>query len=161
MNFVRRNRIVAGMSDATILVESAAKGGGLITCSLASSYNRDVFAFPGRIGDSLSEGCNKIIRNRSAQMVISAESFVSDMGWETDAQLATAQKNGIERSLFPEVEGDAKTIIDALAKNNDQQMNVLTVSTGLPINRLTALLFELEMKGMVKALAGGMYHLIS
>ena len=161
VNFVRRNRIVAGMSDATILVESAAKGGGLITCSLASSYNRDVFAFPGRIGDSLSEGCNKIIRNRSAQMVISAESFVSDMGWETDAQLATAQKNGIERSLFPEVEGDAKTIIDALAKNNDQQMNVLTVSTGLPINRLTALLFELEMKGMVKALAGGMYHLIS
>ena len=94
-------------------------------------------------------------------MVISAESFVSDMGWETDAQLATAQKNGIERSLFPEVEGDAKTIIDALAKNNDQQMNVLTVSTGLPINKLTALLFELEMKGMVKALAGGMYHLIS
>ena len=161
VNFVRRNRIVAGMSDATILVESAAKGGGLITCSLANSYNRDVFAFPGRIGDSLSEGCNKIIRNRSAQMVISAESFVSDMGWETDAQLATAQKNGIERSLFPEVEGDAKTIIDALAKNNDQQMNVLTVSTGLPINRLTALLFELEMKGMVKALAGGMYHLIS
>lgn len=161
VNFVRRNRIVAGMSDATILVESAAKGGGLITCSLANSYNRDVFAFPGRIGDSLSEGCNKIIRNRSAQMVISAESFVSDMGWETDAQLATAQKNGIERSLFPEVEGDAKTIIDALAKNNDQQMNVLTASTGLPINRLTALLFELEMKGMVKALAGGMYHLIS
>ena len=161
LNFLRRNRIVAGMSDATILVESAAKGGGLITCSLANSYNRDVFAFPGRIGDSLSEGCNKIIRNRSAQMVISAESFVSDMGWETDAQLATAQKNGIERSLFPEVEGDAKTIIDALAKNNDQQMNVLTASTGLPINRLTALLFELEMKGMVKALAGGMYHLIS
>lgn len=160
VNFVRRNRIVAGMSDATILVESAAKGGGLITCSLANSYGREVFAFPGRVSDSLSEGCNNLLRSHSAQMVVSAESFVKDMGWETDAQLANAQKNGIERSLFPKVEGDAKIITDILAKDNDQQMNTLAANSGLPISRLTALLFELEMKGMVKALAGGVYHLI-
>lgn len=160
VNFVRRNRIVAGMSDATILVESAAKGGGLITCSLANSYGREVFAFPGRISDSLSEGCNNLLRSHSAQMAVSAESFVKDMGWETDAQLANAQRNGIERSLFPKVEGDAKTITDILAKDNDQQMNTLAANSGLPISRLTALLFELEMQGMVKALAGGVYHLI-
>lgn len=160
VNFVRRNRIVAGMSDATILVESAAKGGGLITCSMASSYNRDVFAFPGRIGDEYSIGCNNLIMTHAAQMITSAESLVKDMGWEADAQLAAAHQQGIERQLFPALDPDAQAIVDALAEKNDQQMNLLAMDTRLPINRLTALLFELEMKGVVKALAGGTYHLI-
>lgn len=160
VNFVRRNRIVAGMSDATILVESAAKGGGLITCQMAGSYNRDVFAFPGRVGDTYSEGCNNIIKSRSAQIILSAASLVNDMGWNNDAQLVTARQNGIERSLFPNVEGDAKLVTDALQKNNDQQINSLAAATGLPINKLSAMLFELEMGGIVKALAGGTYHLI-
>lgn len=160
VNFVRRNRIVAGMSDATILVESAAKGGGLITCQMAGSYNRDVFAFPGRVGDTYSEGCNNIIKSRSAQIILSAASLVNDMGWNNDAQLVTARQNGIERSLFPNVEGDAKLVTDALQKNNDQQINSLAAATGLPINKLSATLFELEMGGIVKALAGGTYHLI-
>lgn len=160
VNFVRRNRIVAGMSDATILVESAARGGGLITCSMANSYNRDVFAFPGRIGDEYSIGCNNLIQCHSAQMITSAESLVKDMGWEADAKLAAAHQKGIERQLFPTLDADAQKIADALAKKNDQQLNMLTIDTGLPINRLTALLFEMEMKGIVKALAGGTYHLI-
>lgn len=159
VNFVRRNRIVAGMSDATVIVESAAHGGGLITCSMAQGYDRDVFAFPGRVGDPYSEGCNNLIRDSKAQLITSAEDFVKAMGWTDDAKLATAQRQGIERSLFPELSGSEKAIVEALAKG-DNQLNVLASEMGLPMNQITASLFSLEMKGMVKALAGGMYHLI-
>ncbi len=103
INFVRRNRIVAGMSDACILIESAAHGGGLITCDISQSYGRDVFAFPGRIGDHYSEGCNNLIRNNGATLITSAEDFVKDMRWQDDATLMRAKQQGIERSLFPEL----------------------------------------------------------
>lgn len=161
VNFVRRNRIVAGMSDATILVESAAKGGGLITCRMARDYNRDVFAFPGRVGDKCSEGCNNLIRDQRASLITGADDLVKAMMWEADQQLATAQKQGIERNLFPEVDGDQKKIVDALAANNDQQLNILAQKLQMPISRVSVSLFELEMKGMVKALAGSVYHLIN
>lgn len=160
VNFVRRNRIVAGMADATILVESAAKGGGLITCSMANSYGRDVFAFPGRVGDEFSAGCNNLLQCREAHIITSAASLVKDMGWEADQQLAAAHQKGIERQLFPTLDADQQLIADALDKQNDQQLNTLVANTRLPISRLTALLFEMEMKGIVKALAGGTYHLI-
>lgn len=160
VNFVKRNRIVAGMSDATILVESAAHGGGLITCSLALSYNRDVFAFPGRVGDPYSEGCNNLIKSNGAQLITSADDMVKAMGWEDDAKLASAHKQGIERSLFPELNGDEKTITEFL-NEGDMQLNVLAAKTGLPISKISATLFSLEMKGIVKALAGGIYHLIT
>ena len=160
VNFVKRNRIVAGMSDATILVESAAHGGGLITCRLAQSYSRDVFAFPGRVGDPYSEGCNNLIKDNGAQLLTSADDLVKALGWEDDAKLASAQKQGIERSLFPELNGDEKTITEFL-NEGDMQLNVLAAKTGLPINKISATLFSLEMKGIVKALAGGIYHLIA
>ena len=160
INFVRRNRIVAGMSDATILVESAARGGGLITCSMAQEYGREVFAFPGRIGDKYSEGCNNLIRDNGARLVTSADDIIKSMGWETDATLAAARGQGIERSLFPEFKGDEKVIVDCLAENGDMQLNVLSAKTSIPINCLTSTLFTLEMQGVLKALAGGVYHLI-
>lgn len=160
VNFVRRNRIVAGMADATILVESAVKGGGLITASIARGYNRDVFAFPGAVGATYSEGCNQLIRDNGAALITGAEDFVKAMRWEDDALLSKAHKAGIERQLFPELDDDEQLIVKQLGKNNDLQINILTVKTGLPINRLTALLFQLEMKGVVKPLAGGMYHLL-
>lgn len=159
-NFVQRNRIVAGCSDATILVESASKGGGLITCGIARSYNRDVFAFPGNIGAEYSEGCNNIIRDNGASLITSATDFVKAMGWGDDLLLEKSLKQGIERTLFPDLSADEQTVVDLLQKNNDLQINLLSVQTGLPISRLTALLFELEMKGVVKALAGGSYHLL-
>lgn len=160
INFVRRNRIVAGMTDATILVESAAHGGGLITCSMAQDYGREVFAFPGRVGDKYSEGCNNIIRNNGAHLASSADDIIKLMGWEADAALMAARGQGIERSLFPEYNGDEKTIVDCLAENGDLQLNVLSVKTSIPINTLTSTLFTLEMQGVLKALAGGVYHLI-
>lgn len=160
INFVRRNRIVAGMSDACVLIESASKGGGLITTEISQSYGRDVFAFPGRVNDPYSEGCNNLIRCNGATLILSAEDFAKDMGWTCDARLMTAKWAGIERSMFPELSAEEQAIVDVLAKNNDLQINLLSVKTNICIGKLTALLFTLEMKGVVKTLAGGMYHLI-
>ncbi len=160
INFVRRNRIVAGMSDACILIESAAKGGGLITTDISQAYNRDVFAFPGKVGDRYSEGCNNLIRSNGATLLTSAEEFVKDMGWSDDAKLMAAKRKGIERSMFPVLSAEEQAIVDVLDKTNDLQINILSVKSNIRIGQLTALLFSLEMKGMIKTLAGGMYHLI-
>ena len=159
-NFVRRNRIVAGCSDATILVESAAKGGGLITCSMARSYNREVFAFPGNVGSQYSEGCNKLIRDNGAALITSACDFVHAMQWDNEVILRKAQKAGIQRDLFPDLSPDEKTLVNALTTTNDQQLNTLTETTALSVSKLSSLLFELELKGIVKPLAGGIFHLI-
>ena len=160
VNFVRRNRIVAGCADATIVVESAAKGGSLITAEIAQSYDRAVFAFPGNIGQAFSEGCNNLIRDNGAGLISSAEDFVKAMGWYDDSIRKQALANGIERELFPELSPEEQKIVSLLQQTNDMQLNILCVKTGIPINKITALLFQLEMKGVVKALAGGMYHLL-
>src|SRR5574344_734963 len=160
MNFVRRNRIVAGMSDATILIESAVHGGGLITTRIAQSYDRDVFAFPGAVGATYSQGCNHLIRDNGAGLITNADDFVKAMGWESDETLRKAQQNGIQREMFPNLLPDEEKIVNTLTQNNDLQINILAVQADLPISRLTALLFQLEMKGIVKELAGGLYHLL-
>lgn len=160
MNFVKRNRIVAGMSDATILVESAAKGGGLITTGIAMDYNRGVFAFPGPVGATYSEGCNQLIRDNGASLITSAEDFVKAMGWQTDALLQQAQTDGIERHLFPNLSDEEQRIVKVLDEMGDFQLNQLSVKTNIPIGQLTAVLFQLEMKGVVRPLAGGTYHLL-
>ena len=159
-NFVRRNRIVAGMADAVILVESAAKGGGLITAEIAQSYARSVFAFPGNVGQPYSEGCNNLIRDNGAGLISSAQDFVKAMGWMDETLRQRANTDGIERNLFPDLTPEEQQVVSLLKESNDLQLNIITVKTGIPIGRLTALLFQLEMKGMVKPLAGGMYHLL-
>ena len=157
-NFVKRNRIVAGMSDATIVVESAIKGGALITAELAESYHRDCFAFPGRTTDVYSTGCNELIRSNRASLLLSAEDFVNAMGWNVTTH--SSQKT-IQRELFPELNDEEKKVIQALQQNPDgMQINILVVETDISINRMSALLFELEMKGVVRALAGGVYRLL-
>ena len=159
-NFVRRNRIVAGMADSVILVESAAKGGGLITCEIAQSYNRAVFAFPGNVNAEFSKGCNNLIRDNGAGLISGAEDFIQAMGWQDEVQRQRALADGIERSLFPELSAQEQQIVSLLQETNDLQLNILSVKTSIPIGQLTALLFQLEMKGVVKPLAGGMYHLL-
>lgn len=161
INFVRRNRIVAGMSDATILVESAAKGGGLITCKIANSYNKDVFAFPGAVGANYSEGCNMLIRSSQATLITSASDFVKSMNWEDDAKLEKARKKGIERTIFPVLTNEEQLVVDVLKDTNDLQTNMLLVRTPLSISQLTSVVFQLEMKGVVKMLAGGVCHLLA
>ena len=159
-NFVRRNRIVAGMADAVILVESAAKGGGLITAEIAQSYARAVFAFPGNVGQPYSEGCNNLIRDNGAGLISNASDFVKAMGWMDETLRQQANTDGIERNLFPDLSPEEEQVVSLLQQTNDLQLNIITVKTGIPIGRLTALLFQLEMKGVVKPMAGGMYHLL-
>ena len=158
-NFRQRNRIVAGMSDATLVVESAYKGGALITARIAQDYGRDVLAFPGAIGAPYSEGCNHLIRDNKAGLITSADDFVSAVGWPTAIQQEKA-KNGIERQLFPNLTAEEQQVTDLLQQLGDLQLNIISVKTNIPIGQLTALLFQLEMKGIVKPLAGGTYHLI-
>lgn len=160
-NFRQRNRIVAGMSDATILVESALKGGGLITCRIAQEYGRDVFAFPGAVGMTYSEGCNKMIRNNTAALITSADDFIDAVGWQTDVVCQQASRQGIERQLFPNLSDEEQAVVDILLQTNDLQLNVISVKSNISIGKLTALLFQLEMKGVVRPMAGGTYHLLS
>lgn len=155
-NFRQRNRIVAGISDATILVESAVKGGGLITCRIAQEYGRDVFAFPGNVGQPYSEGCNLMIRNNTAALITSAEDFVGAMGWQT----VGSRPDAVERQLFPDLTADEQRVVLLLQETNDLQLNLISVKTNISIGQLTALLFSLEMKGVVRPMAGGTYHLL-
>ena len=159
-NFVRRNRIVAGMSDACLVVESAAKGGGLITAEIAQSYDRAVFAFPGAVGMTYSEGCNNLIRDNGAGLIANANDFVKAMGWPSEVQRQQNYTDGIERNLFPDLSPEETKVVALLQQTNDLQLNILSVKTGIPIGSLTALLFQLEMKGVIRPLAGGMYHLL-
>lgn len=160
MNFVRRNRIVAGMCDACILVESALKGGGLITAGIAKDYSRDVFAFPGAVGAPYSEGCNALIAQNGAALITSANDLVVNMNWENISLLNKAKEKGIERELFPTLNTDEQKVVDILKKHNNLQINMLLAQTDLSIGKLSAVLFELEMKGIVRAMAGGSYHLL-
>lgn len=158
VNFVRRNRIVAGMADATVVVESAERGGALITADLAASYHRDVFAFPGRAGDQYSQGCNHLIRDSKAALLQTAQDLVNAMGWQTPLT-AAGTVHAVQQELFPELNEEEQRIIDSLKETDGLQINVLAVATNLPVHKLSAHLFNLEMKGIVRLMGGGMYRL--
>ncbi len=155
-NFIRRNRIVAGLADATVVVESAEKGGSLITADLAFSYGRDVFSFPGRVYDPHSRGCNLLIRQNKAALITSAEDLISALRWDvgrTDAPLARQT-----RLVFPE-EGPEVRIVASLEAKEEVQINQLALELAMPVQVLSALLFTLEMKGLVRSLPGNRYRL--
>ena len=160
LNFVRRNRITAGLSDATIVVESAEKGGGLITARISREYNRDVFAFPGPVGAPYSEGCNHLIRDNGAALITSAVDFVKAMGWQDELEINQMRKAGIERQMFPALDEEEQKITSLLQTQNDLPANIIAVKTALNIGTIQAKLFSLEMKGVVKPYAGGFYHLL-
>ena len=157
--FVQRNRIVAGMADATVVVESASKGGSLITASLAGSYARDCFAFPGRVNDQYSQGCNELVSRNKAALITSAYDFVEAMNWGD----ATKKKSAtdLQTELFPELSPEESAVMTALREDGDGlQVNQMVVRLNIPINKLLPLLFEMEMKGLVKAVAGGCYRAV-
>jgi DNA processing protein len=154
-NFVRRNRIIAGISDATIVVESAEKGGALITAGIAGDYHRDCFAFPGKITDEYSQGCNRLIHDNKAALIQSAKDFVQAMNWDTQLK----EKKQVQRNLFPDLSDDEKYIVSLLDKQGDMQINQLVAASDIPIQKINVILFELEMKGVLRAMAGGMYRL--
>lgn len=145
-NFLERNRIVAGMSDATIIVESEIKGGAMSTARHALEADREVLAIPGRATDKASSGCNHLIRNNIAKLVTCAADIIEETGWQCqipDSAMDT-------ESLFPELDGEAKTIYEALATADEpMQMDALCAKTGIPVARLLAQLSELEFDGVI------------
>lgn len=159
-NFVQRNRIVAGVSDAVIVVESATKGGSLITAEIAQSYNRQVWAFPGRVFDTYSSGCNMLIFKNKASLLTNAEDFCLEMGWTDDVQHQKQLSEGIQQELFADdYSVEEQAVLQALARDDSKQINVLAVETNIAIGELSSLLFSLEMKGAVQSLVGGRYKL--
>ena len=158
INFVRRNRIVAGIADATIVVESAEHGGALITAELALTYNRDVFAFPGRISDEFSEGCNKLIARQKATMIPNAHEFLKSMNWMQGTLFAS--EDDAPQTFFPELTPDEATIVEALRNCDNKQINQIVVETGLNFHTVSSCLYELEYKGVVALLGGARYRLI-
>jgi DNA processing protein len=157
-NFVKRNRIIAGIADCTIVVESAEKGGALITANIADSYNRDLFAYPGKACDRYSEGCNSLIKFRKAALVTSARDIFREMNW--DIQTPTVVRQTVQRNLFADLTQEEKTVTDLLSKAENMQLNVLAIELNWPISKLSGILFELEMKGIVRCKPGGIYTLV-
>ncbi|MCC8172242.1 MAG: DNA-processing protein DprA [Parabacteroides sp.] len=156
-NFVKRNRIVAGLADATVVVESAEKGGSLITADLAFSYGRDVYAFPGRVTDGCSCGCHALIRGNKAGLITSAADLIEALCWERELQAAQPPVQGC---LCFDLTADEEPVVALLRETGEAQVNQLAVTLHCPICRLSPVLFGLEMKGVVKSLPGGRYKLI-
>lgn len=153
-NFPRRNRLIAGLADATIVVESAEKGGALITADMACSYNRDVYAFPGRVGDEWSAGCNRLIQSNRAGLITSAHDLVMALRWDTDLMHKPAKQN----DLFAQEKPD-HPVLAFLTVQGESHINDIALTMNMPVHQLTGVLFELEMSGQVKALPGAIYKL--
>ena len=154
-NFPKRNRIVAGMSDLTIVIESSKKGGSLITAHIANDYNRDVFALPGRIGDSQSEGCNNLIKSHKAALIQSAKDIEYVMGWEVQKK-----NTPIQTQLFVELTPEQKTLTAILSKQDKIGIDKLSLLAKMPMSQTTSLLLNLEFDGVVKSLPGKLYKLV-
>ena len=157
-NFPQRNRIVAGMSDVTIVVESADKGGSLITARLAADYNRDVMAFPGPINAPFSKGCNWLIKTQQAHMIEGIKDLEYTLGWALDEK---AEKP-TQKQLFVDLTADEQRIFDILNKMDGRQdsLDNLSLIAEIPVSKASTLLLELEFKGVVKSLPGKTYRLV-
>jgi len=155
-NFVRRNRIVAGLADATIVVESAEKGGSLITADIAFSYGRDVLAFPGRSNDLQSKGCNGLIRQNKAGLITSAEDLISALCWDNPKH---TKKQPQETYLPFSDDRDYGKMIAIMKEHKEIHINQLALLTDMPVYKLSALLFDLELNDMIKTLPGSVYTL--
>lgn len=154
-NFPSRNRVVAGLCDATIIVESGLKGGSNITANLAWGYNRDVFAVPGRSIDPKSAGCNKLIRDNKAILLDEPEQFIETMGWSSVVTKGTA----LQKTMFLQLTDQEKRIIELLRKNKQTGLDEINFYSGLSSSAIAAALLDLEMQGVVETLPGKRYKL--
>lgn len=152
-NFIKRNRIIAGLSDATIVVESGIKGGSLITADIAGSYNRDVFAFPGRVKDDLSAGCNQLIKNHKAGMIENCSDLEYFMSWNA----GSSNRADLQRNLFVELTEEEEKIIGYLKNNEKCSLDFLSFNLEIPLNKLSAMMLNLEFEGLVHVLPGNFY----
>lgn len=151
-NFLQRNRLIAGLADATIVVESAKKGGALVTANIACSYSRDVYAFPGRVNDERSIGCNQLIQSNKAGLITSAHDLIMALCWDTHLK----EKQTKENDLFSHEKPD-HPVLALLSIQGETHINDIALTMNMPVHQLAGILFELEMLGQVKALPGAMY----
>ena len=151
--FPARNRIIAALGDATVVVEASEKGGALITAAIAGSYCRDVFAVPGRLTDTYSQGTNNLIATNKATLLRSADDLAYQLGWPVPGQEARQQE------LFPTLTRDEQALVDLLHKNLSLSLDELVARTGMTMAKVAAILFNLVMNKMVRALPGRMYEL--
>lgn len=152
-NFPKRNRIVAGMSDAIVVIESGRKGGAIITADLGNSYNRDVFAIPGRSGDEFSKGCNYLIRTNRAALIENGSNLTYFMGWEKSNQQINQQPK-----LFLELNTGEQTIYDCILLSKEISIDKISITTGIKTSLVASILLKLEFEGLVRALPGKLFR---
>lgn len=152
-NFPRRNRIVAGLSDCTIVVESGEKGGALVTADIANSYNRDVFAYPGRTGDPFSKGCNDLIKKNKAALIESAADLIDFMGWESNSQPR-------QQVLMIDLSSEEQQIVDLLKSNDIITTDIAARELNMTVQTINSLMLNLEFKGVLKSLPGNRFKLL-
>ncbi len=153
-NFLARNRIVAGMADATVVVESDERGGAMSTASIASAYNREVFAVPGRVYDPASRGCNALIARRQASIIRGADDLIDIMGWTPKAQ------SGEQQEFSFELDSTQQSVVDFIRNNPTATVNDMCVALALPYSQMGSILFEMEMADVIVSLPGGRYGVI-
>jgi DNA processing protein len=155
-NFVKRNRIIAGLADATIVMESGVQGGALITADIANSYNRDVFALPGRVNDKFSIGCNRLIKSNRAALIENLGDLEYLLGWQKPKNTS----DGLQKELFVELKPEEKLLTDLIRTDAHITMDYLAIRSNMQISRVSSLLLNLEFKGIVKCLPGKVYQMV-
>ena len=154
-NFLKRNRIIAGMSEATVVIESGEKGGSLITADIANSYDREVFAVPGRPGDKFSIGCNNLIKSQKAHLLNSAADLIYMLGWEIESELSKPK----EETLTISLEDNEKTIYRFLKENGKELMDIIALKCNLPVYKVATVLLGMELKGIIRPLPGKYFEI--
>lgn len=156
-NFIKRNRIVAGMCEATIVIESAEKGGSLITATLANDYNRDVFAVPGRISDKFSQGCNNLIKTQRAHLLNSAADLIYILNWDI---VSKKESKSIQKQLFVSLTEDEQKIYNYLVNKEKELMDIIALDCDFPIFKISSLLLNMELKGVIRPLPGKLFEIV-
>lgn len=156
-NFPSRNRIVAGMSDATIVIETGIRGGSMITAELANGYNKDVFAVPGKITDTKSSGCNYLIRNNRAVLLTDAEELIQVMQWQENAESRKQKRS--QRELFIELTAAEKIVVAILSEKETVHIDEINAKSGLSSSAVAAAMLNLELQGAIASRPGKMYRL--
>lgn len=155
-NFLKRNRVIAGLGEATIVIESAEKGGSLVTADIANSYNRDVFAVPGRTTDLQSTGCNNLIKHQKAHMLTNPFDVPYILNWKLEEE----NKPVIQKQLFVELDATEKVIYNYLKDNEKQQLDTIAINCNLPIFKIASVLLNMELKGVIRPLPGKLFEVI-
>ena len=155
-NFLQRNRIIAGISQATLIIESGEKGGSLVTADIANSYNRDVFAVPGRASDVFSKGCNNLIKNNQAQLITSGKEIIEYLQWETQKNT----KENKQLNLFVDLSSEEQKIFDFLQEKGKTGLDEIAFSTGFPVSKTAQLLLQMELNNVIQSLAGKQFEII-